>query len=129
MKGEITLLSTALPVGGVREKALAAHRVGIERILFLKEKEADLHELPEAIRSGLDFILVDSVEDVLREVMQVSLPLFEASLLRGVSASLEAGAAISRPGCQRYYSAAQKRGGCCAHTGKDESTSHDFSCG
>ena len=51
MTGEITLRGRVLPIGGLREKALAAHRGGIKKILIPKENEKDLEEIPEAIRS------------------------------------------------------------------------------
>jgi ATP-dependent Lon protease len=64
MTGEITLTGQVLPIGGVREKALAAQRYGLKRIVLPRENEPELEELPEETRKELEFILVDSIEDV-----------------------------------------------------------------
>jgi ATP-dependent Lon protease len=65
MTGEITLTGQVLPIGGVREKALAAQRAGVKRVILPRENETDLGELPPETRKGLSFVLVDSIEDVL----------------------------------------------------------------
>jgi ATP-dependent Lon protease len=65
MTGEITLTGQVLPIGGVREKTLAAQRAGIKRVVLPRENEPDLEELPEETRSGLDFVLADTLDDVL----------------------------------------------------------------
>jgi len=64
MTGEITLTGQVLPIGGIREKALAAQRAGLKRVILPLENEPDLEELPEEARKALDFVLVDSVEEV-----------------------------------------------------------------
>jgi ATP-dependent Lon protease len=64
MTGEITLTGQVLPIGGVREKALAAQRAGLKRMILPSENAVDLDELPAETRRGLDFILVDSIEQV-----------------------------------------------------------------
>ncbi len=64
MTGEITLRGQVLPVGGIKEKVLAAHRAGLKRICLPRRNEKDLDELPEDVRQELDFILVDRVEQV-----------------------------------------------------------------
>jgi ATP-dependent Lon protease len=64
MTGEITLTGQVLPVGGVREKALAAQRYGLKRIVLPRDNEPDLEELPPETRKELEFIMVDSIEDV-----------------------------------------------------------------
>ncbi len=65
MTGEITLTGQVLPIGGVREKALAAQRAGIKRVVIPHENEPDLEELPKETRSELDFVLADTLDDVL----------------------------------------------------------------
>jgi ATP-dependent Lon protease len=57
-----------LPIGGIREKTLAAQRAGLKRVILPRENEADLQELPPETREALEFVLVDSVEDVFRAV-------------------------------------------------------------
>jgi len=64
MTGEITLTGQVLPIGGVREKVLAAQRAGLTRVILPRENGPDLEELPEEARSKLDLVLVDHVEDV-----------------------------------------------------------------
>jgi ATP-dependent Lon protease len=65
MTGELTLTGQVLPIGGVREKALAAQRAGLKRVILPSENEVDLAELPDETRRELDFIPVDSIEQVL----------------------------------------------------------------
>src|SRR3954454_3859219 len=65
MTGEITLTGQVLPIGGVREKTLAAQRAGLKRVVIPHENEPDLEELPKETRQELDFVLADTLEDVL----------------------------------------------------------------
>jgi ATP-dependent Lon protease len=65
MTGEITLRGRILAVGGVREKALAARRVGIKTFIMPKKNENDLMEIPKKLRQDLDYVLVDRMEEVL----------------------------------------------------------------
>jgi ATP-dependent Lon protease len=69
MTGELTLTGQVLPIGGVREKALAAQRAGLRRVVIPRENEFDLEELPAQTRRELEFILVDSIEQVLDVAM------------------------------------------------------------
>jgi ATP-dependent Lon protease len=64
MTGELTLTGQVLPIGGVREKVLAAQRAGLERVVLPRENEPDLDELPTETRRELEFVLVDSIEQV-----------------------------------------------------------------
>jgi ATP-dependent Lon protease len=64
MTGEITLTGQVLPIGGLREKSLAAQRAGLKRIIFPRENAVDLDELPPETRRSLTFIPVDTSEDV-----------------------------------------------------------------
>ncbi|MDH3347783.1 MAG: endopeptidase La, partial [Desulfobulbaceae bacterium] len=66
MTGEITLSGLVLPVGGVKEKILAARRAGIKRIILPKENGKDLVELPEHVKEEIEFIFTETIEDVLR---------------------------------------------------------------
>ena len=65
MTGEITLRGKVLAVGGIKEKVLAAHRAGIRTILLPKENEADIDEIPAAVRKQLKFVLLDKAQDAL----------------------------------------------------------------
>jgi ATP-dependent Lon protease len=64
MTGEITLTGQVLGIGGVREKMLAAQRAGLKRVILPSENEPDLEDLPGETRAELDFVLVDSVNQV-----------------------------------------------------------------
>jgi ATP-dependent Lon protease len=65
MTGEITLTGQVLPIGGIREKALAAQRAGLKRVILPRENEPDLQELPPETKRELEFVPVDSVDEVL----------------------------------------------------------------
>jgi ATP-dependent Lon protease len=65
MTGEITLTGQVLPIGGVREKVLAAQRAGLHTVVLPRENEPDLEELPDETREALSFVLADSIEVVL----------------------------------------------------------------
>jgi ATP-dependent Lon protease len=65
MTGEITLTGLVLPIGGVKEKALAARRAGIMRVIMPKENQKDLRDLPDNVRNEMEFVFADRVEDVL----------------------------------------------------------------
>ena len=69
MTGEITLRGNILPVGGIKEKVLAAYRQGIRRILLPKDNEADIQEIPKSVRNKLEFVLLETAEDAFREVL------------------------------------------------------------
>ena len=64
MTGEITLTGQVLPIGGLREKSLAAQRAGLKRVIFPRENEPDLEALPPETRAALEFIPADTIEDV-----------------------------------------------------------------
>jgi ATP-dependent Lon protease len=74
MTGEITLSGAVLPVGGIKEKILAAHRAGIKKVLLPKENERDLEDVPEDVRNELTFTTVETVEEVLKAALDIDLP-------------------------------------------------------
>ena len=74
MTGEITLLGRVLPVGGVKQKVLAAARAGMNTVILPKRNEVDLDDLPDEVREKLKFVLVDQVDQV-----------FEAAFVNGAS--------------------------------------------
>ncbi|WP_438434314.1 endopeptidase La [Gorillibacterium sp. sgz500922] len=69
MTGEITLRGRVLPIGGLKEKSLAAHRAGIKTILFPKDNEKDLEEIPESVRQDIRFIPVGQLAQVLEHAL------------------------------------------------------------
>ena len=74
MTGEITLRGRVMPIGGLREKLLAAHRNKIKTVLVPKENEKDLKEVPEVVRNELRVVLVGHVDEVLREALALDDP-------------------------------------------------------
>jgi ATP-dependent Lon protease len=69
MTGEVTLAGLVLPIGGVKEKVLAARRSGIRRVILPRGNQKDLRDLPEEVRAEMVFIFADRVEDVLDEML------------------------------------------------------------
>jgi ATP-dependent Lon protease len=84
MTGEITLRGVVMPIGGLKEKLLAAQRAGITKALIPRENVPDLKELPEETRTKIEIIPVDRIEDVLREALGINLP-EPGALLRGTA--------------------------------------------
>ncbi len=74
MTGEVTLSGAVLPVGGIKEKILAAHRAGIRKVILPQENERDLIDVPDDVKNDLAFVPVETIEDVLREALGVTLP-------------------------------------------------------
>ncbi len=70
MTGEITLRGKILPVGGIKEKVLAAHRAGIKTILLPAENEADIEDIPQSVRKELNFVLLKNAEEALKYAME-----------------------------------------------------------
>jgi ATP-dependent Lon protease len=70
MTGEITLTGQVLPIGGLKEKALAAQRAGINRLIIPRRNEADIEDIPEHLRKRMKFVLVDSEDEVLDAALQ-----------------------------------------------------------
>ncbi len=69
MTGEITLRGRVLPIGGLKEKSLSAHRAGITKIICPKENEKDIEDIPESVRNDLKFILASHMDDVLKHAL------------------------------------------------------------
>ena len=77
MTGEITLRGAVLPIGGLKEKLIGAQRAGITKILIPKDNLIDLKDVPEEVKSQLTILAVETVEDVLKETLGISLPRVE----------------------------------------------------
>jgi ATP-dependent Lon protease len=85
MTGEVTLRGLVLPVGGIKEKVLAAHRAGIKNIIMPARNEKDLVDIPPNVKKEINFIFAKKVDDVL-----------EAGLVEGHPAKKDVGSASSR---------------------------------
>lgn len=90
MTGELTLRGLVLPIGGLKEKSLAALRAGIERVIIPKLNEKDLADVPPEVGRALTFSLVETVDEVLAAALETrpghatnSLPLTQALAVRG----------------------------------------------
>ncbi|KAK7891919.1 hypothetical protein WMY93_023882 [Mugilogobius chulae] len=74
MSGEITLRGLVLPVGGIKDKVLAAHRAGLKCVILPKRNEKDLEDLPANVRTDLDFIMVSNLDQVLNGAFEGGFP-------------------------------------------------------
>jgi ATP-dependent Lon protease len=90
MTGEITLRGRVLPIGGIKEKVLGAHRAGIRRVLLPTRNEADLDDIPADLRAEMELVLVDSIDQVLREAL--TKPVVGAGSGSGAGSGLGSGA-------------------------------------
>lgn len=78
MTGEVSLRGIVMPIGGLKEKLIAAHRAGIKKALVPIDNEIDLKEVPDEVKKDLDIVLVETVEDVLKETLNIRLPKSDA---------------------------------------------------
>ncbi|MEZ4617665.1 MAG: S16 family serine protease [Caldilineaceae bacterium] len=69
MTGEVTLRGRVMAVGGIKQKVLAAHRAGLEKVIIPKRNEADLDDLPDDVRDKLEFVLAETIDDVFPHVL------------------------------------------------------------
>ncbi len=70
MTGEITLRGKVLPIGGVKQKVLAAHRAGLKCVILPKRNEADLEDVPEEVRNEMNFVLVEEIDEVIAHALR-----------------------------------------------------------
>lgn len=82
MTGEITLRGAVLPIGGLKEKLLGAQRAGITKVLIPQDNVADLKDVPEEVKQALTIIPVETIEDVMKETIGISLPRIEHVLMQ-----------------------------------------------
>ena len=93
MTGEITLRGKVLPIGGVKEKMLAAHRLGIRTIILPRDNEKDLADVPEEVQRVLEFKLVETMDEVLQIALEREAPPkvdkgYDKDLNKGISGSV-----------------------------------------
>jgi ATP-dependent Lon protease len=72
MTGEITLSGQVLPIGGVKEKVLAAHRSGLKKVILPMKNQPDLDDLPQDVREALHFVFVNTIDEALNAAMDLS---------------------------------------------------------
>jgi len=98
MTGEITLSGLVLPVGGIKEKVLAAHRAGMKHLILPKDNEADLDKVPDSVRKELTITLVERLE----EVIAIAIPSLKLKVAvtedRKAAKQAAAGASAARAG-------------------------------
>ncbi len=83
MTGEISLRGKVLPVGGIKEKVIAAHRAGVNQVIMSKRNEKDLKDVPEEVRSQIEFTLVDHINDVLAKALNIDLTAWNEDSIYG----------------------------------------------
>jgi ATP-dependent Lon protease len=81
MTGEITLTGLVLPIGGVKEKVLAARRAGIHRVILPRDNEKDLRDLPAHVREEMQFVFAERVEEVLAAAIPALAPRLQKELV------------------------------------------------
>ena len=96
MTGEITLTGQVLPIGGLKEKTLAAQRAGITTVILPSRNEADLEDVPEELRQGMTFVPVDRIEEVWKAAMGLKLDMKALDLAEARELLEEAGELIAR---------------------------------
>jgi ATP-dependent Lon protease len=108
MTGEVSLRGVVLPVGGIKEKVIAAHRSGIQKIILSRRNERDLKEVPDEVRSVMEFVLVDTVADVLMATIGFSTTAWDYDSGRNSANNVE-----STHGAMMCSEEAQLKRSCC----------------
>jgi len=106
MTGEITLRGRVLPIGGIKEKVLGAHRAGLRRVLLPRRNEADLDDIPSDLRKEMQLVLIESIDEVLREALT---PRTAAVSSNGSGAAAARAAVASGAGAARAAKSARAR--------------------
>ena len=85
MTGEVTITGQVLPIGGLKEKLLAAHRAGIKQVVIPKENEKDLVDIPKKVREDIKITPVDNVDEVLKIALTKELKRIEWTEVENIS--------------------------------------------
>lgn len=83
MTGEVSLRGKVLPVGGIKEKIIAAHRAGVNKIIMSKRNEKDLKDVPDDVRSQIEFIFVEHINEVISTALNIDLSNWSEDLIYG----------------------------------------------
>jgi ATP-dependent Lon protease len=70
MSGEVTLRGKILPIGGVKEKVLAAHRAGLKTVMLPKRNEIDLEDVPDEVRKDIEFVYIDTIDEAIKTALK-----------------------------------------------------------
>ena len=98
MTGEITLRGRVLPIGGIKEKVLGAHRAGLRRVLLPRRNEADLDDIPADLRKEMQLVLIESIDEVLREALTPRLAAVGSNGANGAGRAVRAAKSVrARP--------------------------------
>ena len=87
MTGEISLRGKVLPVGGIKEKVIAAHRAGVNKIIMCRRNEKDLKDVPEDVKSQIEFVFVEHINEVISEALHIDLSTWNEDLFYGTNPS------------------------------------------
>ena len=85
MTGEITLRGKVLPIGGLKEKLLAAHRAGLFEVILPKDNEKDVAEVPENLRNAMKLHFVETMDQVLQIALESPLPTMEEDAVQPIA--------------------------------------------
>jgi ATP-dependent Lon protease len=83
MTGEISLRGKVLPVGGIKEKIIAAHHAGVNKIIMSKRNEKDLKDVPDDVRSQIEFVFVEHINEVIGTALNIDLSNWSEDLIYG----------------------------------------------
>ncbi|MGH7762461.1 MAG: endopeptidase La [Candidatus Dormibacteraceae bacterium] len=112
MTGEITLRGRVLPIGGIKEKVLGAHRAGLRRVLLPRRNEADLDDIPADLRKEMQLVLIESIDEVLREALTPRLVAVASSNgVNGAGRAAKSARARSSPPSRQAAKARRRRAG------------------